>query len=313
MWAMLVNILNFGFTIAAVIIANYVMLLGLRDIIYFIAPGPGGRKPFNLEPGKAGVFGIARRIIFWVAFVSVSALFMYLIIPFTLFVIAGRLIFTAGKSFRIRPPAMSFFSALLMLVITFAHVRSQPVIQQFGEQFSADMWLYNAGNSLLEKMMRAAMGLNVSTAGIEYLAGMIPSIQRNMLGFLVLSIYVFSSVLTGSLSGIFTKGRGIEMPPYYCVPPVKIFPVIALAILAAGRFVNIGPMYFVLGGIYYALGVNLLIYAMRGGRWYANLILLVAGAMHPVSITIFIVLGALDNFLDLRRLGALLGLRPRFD
>lgn len=313
MWAMLVNILNFGFTIAVVIVANYIMLLGLRDIIYFIAPGPGGRKPFNLAPGRAGIFEIAKRIVFWVAFVAVALILKLVLIPIILFVIAGRVIFTAGKSFRLRPPAMSFFSAALMLVITFVYVRSQPVIQQFGDQFSADMWVYNAGNSLLEIMMRAAIGLNIPTTGIEYLAGLIPSVQRNMLGFMILSIYVFSSVLTGSLSGIFTKGRGINMPPYYSVPPLKVFPVVALLVFIAGRFVDIGPMYFVIGGIYYALGVNLLIYAMNGGRWYANLILLVAGAMHPVPATIFIVLGVVDNLLDLRRLGALLGLRPRFD
>lgn len=313
MWAMLVNILNFSFTIAVVLIANYIMLLGIRDIIYFIVPGPGGRKPFNLSPGKSGLFAIIKRIIFWVAFLAVCAVFMYLILPFLLFVIIGGVIYSAGRSLRIRPPMMTLLSASLMLAITLIHIRSQPVIVKFGNQFSADMWIYNTGNSLLELMMRAAMQMGISTSGIEYLAGLIPHVQKNMYGFLILSIYIFSSVLTGKLSIIFLKGRSLELPPYFVVSPVKFFPVVALLVVAGGHYADMGPALFVICGIYYAWGVNLLIYSLKGGHWAFNMVLLVAGAMHPVSIVLFIVLGVLDNLLDLRRMGALLGVKPRFE
>jgi hypothetical protein len=92
---------------------------------------------------------------------------------------------------------------------------------------------------------------------------------------------------------------------------VREFGVVAVAALAAAHYAHVPQITFAVAGIYYLWGVSLAIHAFRGGHWAANMFVAAAGALQPWSIALFIVLGALDNLLDLRRLAAVAGLGER--
>ncbi len=309
MWPLVEYVLRFTFTIAAIFGLNIILLAGVRDILYFLLPiGPPTLSRLrSMKPAQALSARTLLRIVFWVAFAFTAVFLINFLLSFALFVIAAYFVFTAAERGRIGAGRLIMLSAVLLAAVTFEFIRRQPVLLQFDRQFSVDLWVYNASNSLIDALLTACNVLNVNTAGIERLEALVPWIQHNMFGLLFLSLYFFSAVFFGRLARLILPGTKYEAPAYYRVQPVKEFAVVAVLALAAAAYLDSPQIAFVVAGIYYFWGVNLLIYWLRGGRWALNLFIAAAGALHPVLIVIFITLGALDNLLDMRRLSAVLG------
>jgi hypothetical protein len=292
--------------------ANYVLLLGLRDILYFVLPiGPPAiprLKRLSLKDVPARKF--LNSLVFWLAFV-LSALRLINYLPyFLIFIPVAYSIFRAGEKKIISHGALVLLTTLAMLGVTTFIVRGQPVLLRFESKYSVDLWIYNASNSLIDDMMAAGQSLGLNTAGIERLAALVPQVQNNLVVLLFVSLYMFCAVTLGAFARVILPGSGFRPPKYFEIPPVMPVAIVALAALAAAGHYNIPQLALAVGAVYYLWGVNLAIYFMRGGRPLLNIFLAFAGALYPVTIVVFIALGIADNLFDLRRAAAMLGLRP---
>ncbi len=314
MWPLVEYVLRFTFTIAAIFALNIILLAGVRDILYFVLPiGPPTLSRLrSMKSSRPFTGRMLLRIVFWVAFAFTAVFLINFLLSFALFIVAAHFVFSAAERGRISAGRLIMLSAMLLTAVTFEFIRRQPVLLQFDRQFSVDLWVYNASNSLIDALLSACNRLKVDTAGIERLEALVPWIQHNIFGLLFLSLYFFSAVFFGRMARLILPGTKYEAPVYYRVPPVRELGLIAAPALAAAVCLGSPQVAFVVAGIYYLWGVNLLIYWLRGGRWALNLFIAAAGALHPALVVTFISLGVFDNLLDIRRLSAVLGFETGF-
>lgn len=312
MWQLVVYILRFGFTIAGIFALNCVLLLGLRDIIYFILPiGPPTiprlksirRFSFtNLLTLKTPV-----RIVFWVAFAFSAGYLHNYFLYFSAFIFVSYFLLKAAEKKWINHGWLILLCSLLIFVITLVFINNQPVLLRINKQFSIDLWIYNASNSLIDAMIAAGQRFGLNTSGIERMAGLVPWAQKNIAALFFVSIYLFCGAVSGRLAKMILPGTSYTAPAYYNVPPLMPFALAAAAVLIASRYAHIPQIVFAVAAVYYIWGANAAIHFLRGGHWALNLFIVFAGALHPVSIAFFIALGVIDNLFDLRRSAAVLG------
>ncbi len=313
MWPLATNVLSNAYTFAAIVALNYMLLIGIRDILYFILPiGPTARQRRRAKSAH-GFFGFntLKRIIFWTAFVYVALLMRNFVAPVSVFVILAYFLFKAAEKKRIAPNYLVAVCAALLAATAFVFIRSQPVFMKIDRQFSVDLWIYNACNSFIDAMLAAGLRLHVNTTGIARLEALVPWVQENVTALLFLSLYLFSGIFITHLARAILPGTKYESPLYYRIAPVREFGVAAALLLIAAHFLHAPQLTFAVAGIYYLWGVNMLIYSLRGGQWAANMFIAAAGALNPWTIAFFIALGALDNLFDIRRLATVLGFGER--
>jgi len=317
MWQLITNVLRNAFTIALIFTLNYVLLIGVRDILYFVRDktlvlfgrGPRKRRRKRIPiPDYRALMKVLYRIIFWAVFVCAAFFFFYFLLPVCGFVMLAYFVFRAAEKKRISPNRLIAVCAALLALAAFAFIRSQPVLLKIDRQFSVDLWIYNASNSLIDTMLEAGRRLHVNTGGIVRLEALVPWIQENIASLIFLSLYVFSGAFITRLARAVLPDTKFEAPAYHRIAPVREFGVIAVLLLAAAHYLHAPQLTFAVAGIYYLWGVNMLIYALRGGQWALNVFIAAAGALNPPTIAFFIALGALDNLFDLRRMAAVFGL-----
>lgn len=305
------HILRFFFEALVIFVLNYVMLAGIRDILYFLLPiGPPSRKKAAavswsnfLKPG------FAYRILFWAAFVIAILRLNLLFFHFLIFVLISYFLFSVAERRRLGPGLLIFLTSILLAAITAILISSQPVLMNIENQMSADLWVYNASNSMIDTMLQAGMAMGIDTTGIERLAAIVPAVQKNIAGILYISIYLLSFVAIGTLVKVILPWTKLRMPHYYDIPPVKWFPVAAAACLVAAAYMQAPALVFVVLALYYIWGMNLAIYLLGGAHWIVFLVAVAAGAMHEPVIPVFIAAGILDNLFDIRRALRMLGVR----
>ncbi|MFC1474522.1 hypothetical protein ACFLQK_00620 [bacterium] len=309
MFDLLKNILQFGFTILGFLVANYILVVGIRDIIHLVAgmfsPKRKKKPPLTKEYFLSKKF--ISRIIFWLAFCAVIVLMIPFILPVLVIMIFATLIFRAAERNVIGAGRAVMLTAVLIVVVTALYVRSQPVLQNIENQLSIDLWIYNAANSLIDAMLATGMKIGMDTSGIERLAALVPYVQENVFVFIAISVYIFCVITAGKLAQMILPATKYRAPVYYMISPEKFFLPAGALMAAYAWYANVPQLYFVIGGVYYAWGVNLLVFALRGGWWPLNLLVLFTGVMHPAPIVFFVALGVLDNLFDFRRAAAIFG------
>ena len=306
MFDLLKNILKFGFTVAAVLAANYILILGFREILRLVSGGMAGarRKKRKSGPGATLKKVVVNGVLFWPVFLCVVLIMARFIVQLLAILIAAAAIFRVAEKRNMAAGRVVMAAAALVTAVTALYVRSQPVLLSIEDQLSVDLWIYNAANSLLDAMTAAAMRAGMDTGGLERLAAMVPRVQENIFVFITISIYIFCGVTVGKLIKMILPDTKYAAPVYHMIPPEKyLLPLGALVSLYAWQS-HVPQVCYIAAGVYYAWGVNLLIFALKGGWWPLNLFVLFCGAMHPVSIGIFICGGVLDNLFDFRRMAA---------
>ncbi len=313
MMPIVVQLLRDLFAMIVIFFSNYVMFIGLRDILYLILPiGPPARPRIKAFGAK----DLLRkktliRILLWILFIPISVFLIKFLMPFVGFIVLAYFLFANAEKRRIGEAWATMLCAVLLMALTFAFIKTQPVLMRIDTQFSVDLWIYNVSNSYIDLMIMAAQKFGIGTEGILRLAELVPWIQNNVFGLLFLSLYLFSGAMLGSISKLVLPGTGYRPAPYPSFGPVWIFGLFAVVCMIISAFVPIPGLMFVVGGIYYLWGANFLFFAIRGGHRLLNLFIIAAAALHPATVAVFIVVGVLDNLFDLRRFAAVAGLVPR--
>ncbi|MEW5946495.1 MAG: hypothetical protein AB1742_09875 [bacterium] len=313
MWLVSVHALKFLFQALAIFATNYIIIIGLRDILYFILPMGRPAKPRLKKPPAARLFSLnaLKRLVFWTAFAGAALFLFQMIIPFAAFIAASCLLFRLAERGRLSAGALTLACSILLTGVTSAYVASQPVLIRFDDRLSVDLWIYNSSNSFIDVLIAASQRMRMDPSGLERLAALVPHVQKNIFSLLYLTLYLLCGFLLSWLARIILPGTEYKAPPYYGIAPVRLFAPAAAAVFAWGNYANVTQAQFIVGGIYYIWGVNALVFAAGGCHWTAGLFIAAAGALHPASIGALIALGVADNLLDVRRLCAVLGVRRR--
>ncbi|MEW6202677.1 MAG: hypothetical protein AB1546_11910 [bacterium] len=300
-------ILRIFFHTLAIFTLNLILLLGIRDILYFILPiGPSTIKRLRefssvqiLSPWF--LWKIAFWAIFFYSFVSMS----FYIPIYVIFIFICYFVFKAAEKIKLYPGALAFPASLSLLFTVLLLIKSQPVLLTDNGRFSVDLWLYNAINSFLEVFTVAAEKLNLNAAAIDRIALMVPWIQNHIYSLLFLSLFLFSTLFLKHLMKLILIETDYAVPDFYEMPPPKWFFFVAAAIVILGALSQNTSAAFIIVGIYYLWGVTLLLFFLRG-NWLLYCILVAVGILSPVLIATFAVAGVIDNLIDVRRIALLL-------
>ncbi|HOX27790.1 MAG TPA: hypothetical protein PLQ76_01405 [bacterium] len=313
MWPLVVNILRFGFTMVLVFVMNYILFAGLKELIYFLFPiGPPTLPRLKaIRASDVLKLSTAKKVVFWAMFVPIAIFLINFILPFTACILFAYILFGYAERKALKPGRLLFLTSILVMIVTFAFVKSQPVLMRIDSQFSADLWIYNASNSLIDVLISAAQSLGLPTAPVERLAALVPVVQRNMFVLLYLSLYFFCGVTINKLIGMILPDSKYTAPVYYEIAPDRMLGVLSIAALVAARYLNAPQLSFVVAGLYYLTGINAIVYFLRGGWWPINAFIVAAGTLNPAVAAIFIAVGVLDNLFDLRRAASVLGFEIR--
>jgi hypothetical protein len=299
---------NFAWTILVIFLLNYVLALGTRDLLYLVLPIGPPTMPRIRTAVEGGVSAavLFRRIIFWIAFAVVVVPNFVFLMPIAEFIVVSYFFFKAAEKNKLSHRLLALSCGAVLAAVAIFFVYGQPVLLRIDRQFSVDLWIYNASNSLIDTLIYAGRRIGADTAGIERLETLVPLVQKNIFALLFLSMYLLSGVTLTKLGRMILPGTSYKAPVYYKIAPVREFALIAVAGLAAAHFLHEPQIAFAVAGVYYLWGVNALIYMLRGGHWALNMFIAAAGALNPWTMTALIALGAADNLLDIRRLAAVL-------
>ncbi len=309
MTQLILHIMRFCFEAVVIFGFNYVMIAGIRDILYFLLPiGPPGKKKYpSISWAEFLKPTVIYRIVFWGLFVLAMLLLFRFFVHFVIFVLVSYFLFTAAERRRLAPGPLVLLTSLLIMAITLFLINSQPVLLMIENHLSVDLWVYNAGNSLIDSMISAGLKLGIDTSGIERLAAVVPVVQKHLVGILYISIYLLSLVVTGSLVKVILPWSKFKLPEFHEIPPVKMFPLVTAACLITAHYMKAPELVFVALAIYYFWGINFLFHLIGGAHWLLFLIAVAAGSLNAVVIPVFIIIGILDNLFDFRRILRMIG------